>query len=223
MGNVFQEALKPQALLIPARLLEKFTSEERLPLQDSGSFVEKGPPSLLRLKVVPSGMLLEQEKREACLSGATPRRHIFQALLEERQHRWRSRARAPVGGAVAPHCSILAAERSRQGRAELASCGSPSAASRSERERGHPRRAAPTCCGHCSSHRDCSPATRKRSVLPGLRSVGGFSGPGGLVPNLQGTAALPGLESVNRIADSSKIYNDMVNSKAGAKIIFSAL
>lgn len=58
MGNVFQEALKPQALLIPARLLEKFTSEERLPLQDSGSFVEKGPPSLLRLKVVPSGMLL---------------------------------------------------------------------------------------------------------------------------------------------------------------------
>lgn len=50
--------------------------------------------------------------------------------------------------------------------------------------------AAPTC--------DRGPAPRKRKPQAGLRSVGGLRGPGGPIPNLQGTAALPGLESVNR-------------------------
>lgn len=101
----------------------------------------------------------------------------------------------PVGGAEAPHCSILAAERRGLGRAELAR---PAAvprplvgASASEEPPAGPPALAAAAAAR-------SPATRKRSLHARLRGVGGLRRPGGRIPNLQGTAVLPGLAIVNR-------------------------
>lgn len=69
MHNAFQEGPKSQILHMPSRLLENFTSlqsfphhsregtVENLPHHNRESFLEKEHPSLLRLNVIPYGML----------------------------------------------------------------------------------------------------------------------------------------------------------------------
>ncbi|MXQ79971.1 hypothetical protein E5288_WYG013807 [Bos mutus] len=105
-------------------------------------------------------------------------------LCSWRQPRGGNLALAPVGGAGAPHCSIPAASR-----AELASCRSPSAASRSERQRGDPGRSASACR---RSHPRSQPSGWETPPADCAAQRGRVSGPGDRLPNLPGDRSSPG-------------------------------
>ncbi|XDA74940.1 hypothetical protein R6Z07F_005169 [Ovis aries] len=115
------------------------------------------------------------------------------AFCSWRQPRGGSRGLAPVGGAGAPHCSIPAASR-----AELGPAAVPRPLVGASGSEEPP--AAPPALAAAPTH-DLSPAAGKRPPQTALRNVGGLAVPGNSFRTCQGTTALPGLESVNRIAD----------------------
>lgn len=68
---------------------------------------------------------------------------------------------------------------------------------------------------------DRSPATGNATRSLGCAAWEGFAILGDPFRTCREDRGSPGLESVNRIVDSSKIYNDMVNPKTGTKKICS--
>ena len=118
------------------------------------------------------------------VSGAAKAGIWMLTLCSWRQPRGGNLALAPVGGAGAPHCSIPAASR-----AELASCRSPSAASRSERQRGDPGRSASACR---RSHPRSQPSGWETPPADCAAQRGRVSGPGDRLPNLPGDRSSPG-------------------------------
>lgn len=116
------------------------------------------------------------------------------STLPRRRPRVGSGALVPVGGARAPHCSIPAASR-----AELASCRSPSAASRSERQRGVPGRAASTCR---RSHPRSQPSGWETPPADCAAQRGRVSGPGEPLPNLPGDRGSPGPGECEQVSNA---------------------
>ncbi|KAL0612456.1 hypothetical protein AAY473_019088 [Plecturocebus cupreus] len=122
-------------------------------------------------------------------AGITGTQHHTRAHKPGRQCGWRSPPLTPVGGADAPHCRILAGSSAAFAGLSSRPAAVPRPLVGASASEGTPT-GSPALASAASPTHDRSPATRKRNLKTGLRSVGGLRNLGGPIPNLQRTAAL---------------------------------